>query len=162
MTMQPDACRHGMYACLLQEIDLAQQFSILLGQEFSAITTRDIATLEAIIRDKRLLVEQLENLEQQRNALLDAAGFITGPEGTGACLQWCDRQQQLASQWDRLQVLAAECRQKNRKNRLLIELCGQHTYAALCVLRGEEPRLGTYGADGDTKPQHGSRSLTRA
>jgi flagellar biosynthesis/type III secretory pathway chaperone len=162
MDMQPDTCRLGLHSTLQQELVLVEEFSSLLAREFTAMTARDIDTLEAVNQDKIAVVERLTALEQERNALLKAAGYATGTQGIEPCLRWCDPQRQLAQPWERLLGLAAECRRQMRKNRQLTELCSLHTRAALHVLRGEDPGQDTYGADGEAGVQLGGRSLARA
>ena len=162
MNPQTDTCRHRLYALLEQETRCMQRFGALLGQEFSAVAARDIDTLEAVTREKLALVSRLEELEQGRNALLAANGFGSGPQGMQECLQWCDPQRRLASYWTELLQTARLCRQDNHRNRQLVELCSRHARQAVRVLRGEDPRQDTYGAEGETQPGFGRRSLARA
>ena len=109
MPVNQDACRLGISTLLQQELELAERFETLLGDEYRVIARRDIAALEQLIGDKARLLEQLAGLEQERTALLKGAGFETGHPGMTHCLRWCDPQQQITPLWQRLQSQARIC-----------------------------------------------------
>jgi flagellar biosynthesis/type III secretory pathway chaperone len=154
-------CRHRLDALLQQEAGCMQRFGVILEQESSAIAARDIAALETVVREKLALVGQLEALNQERGMLLASSGFTSGMQGMKECLQWCDPQQRLAPGWAALLNVAAVCRQKNRRNRQLIEVCCQHTREALQVLHGAGPHRDTCNTAEETKPAFGRHSLVR-
>jgi flagellar biosynthesis/type III secretory pathway chaperone len=162
MNRQAETCRHRLHTLLQQETGCMQRFGAMLGQEFSAVTTRDIEALETVIQEKLALLARLEELEQERNMLLGANGYASGLPGMQECLQWCDPQRQLTVHWTELLTMASVCREENRRNRQLVELCSQHARATLRVLRGEDPRQDTYDAEGETRSGCGQRSLARA
>ncbi|MGB5540416.1 MAG: flagellar protein FlgN [Gammaproteobacteria bacterium] len=162
MPVNQDACRLGISTLLQQELELAERFETLLGDEYRVIASRDIAALEQLIGDKARLLEQLAGLEQERTALLKGAGFETGHPGMTHCLRWCDPQQQITPLWQRLQSQARICDNLNRKNQQLVDLCSRHAREALHLLRGEEPGQNTYQADGESDHHHSSRSLAKA
>ena len=133
----------------------------MIGSLIAAASTVYKIKFDATLQAEKV-AKLHSQLERERNALLDAAGYATGTEGVEPCLRWCDPQRQLTGHWQRLLELAAECRRQLRKNRQLTELCSQHARAALHILRGEDPGQDTYGADGDASPPLGGRSLARA
>ena len=161
MTMTPEACQFSINMLLEQETDLTGQLSTLLDNEYAAITGKDFETFEQTIRDKTLTVEQLELLEKERISLLESAGYEPGPEGILLFMQWCDPGQDITPRWEQLLTLAAKCREKNRRNRQLIDLCSRHTRETLRILRGEEAQQDIYQADGDTDGGHDRRTLAR-
>jgi flagellar biosynthesis/type III secretory pathway chaperone len=68
----------------------------------------------------------------------------------------------LSDLWQRLLSEAADCRDHNRQNHLLVELFSAHTNRVLRVLRGESMGQKIYGPDGDTNEKHENRSLAIA
>jgi flagellar biosynthesis/type III secretory pathway chaperone len=162
MTMTPEACHFSMNMLLEQETDLTSQLSILLDTEYAAITGKDFTALEQTIKDKALTVEQLELLERERIALVESAGYKAGPDDILVFMQWCDPGKDIISRWEQLLTLARKCRDQNRRNHQLVELCSRHTRETLRILRGEGPQQDIYQADGDTDSGHDRRTLARA
>ena len=162
MNMTPEACQFSMNMLLNQETELTRQLSALLDAEFAAISGKDFTTFEENIREKANTVEQLDLLEQERIALLESASFKAGPDGMLYFLEWCDPTGNITPGWEQLLSLAGTCRDQNRRNHHLIELCSRHTRETLRVLRGEEPHADLYSADGDTDNGHENRTLARA
>ncbi|MGB5260882.1 MAG: flagellar protein FlgN [Gammaproteobacteria bacterium] len=162
MTMTPDACQFSMSMLLKQETALTQQLSDLLDREFAAITDKDFAAFEQTVAEKALAVEQLDLLEQERVALIEAAGQKPGPGDFLYFLQWCDPAQNITPAWEQLLSLAGKCRDQNLRNHHLIELCSRHTRETLRILRGEDPQPDLYQADGDTGSGHENHTLARA
>ena len=68
MTMTPDACQFSMSMLLKQETALTEALSTLLDREYAAITDKDFTGFEQVIAEKALTIEQLDLLEQERNA----------------------------------------------------------------------------------------------
>lgn len=162
MSMTPDACQFSMSLLLRQETDLTRQLLELLDREFAAITNRDFPAFEQLINEKSMCIEQLDLLEQERIALTESAGYKPGPDGMLYFLQWCDPQKNISPRWDGLLGLAGQCRDRNRRNHQLVEMCSQNTRDVLRILRGEEPGATTYQADGDTRDDFDRKAIARA
>lgn len=162
MTMTPDACQFSMKMLLNQETELTRQLSALLDAEFAAISGRNFTTFEENIREKANTVEQLDLLEQERIALLESASFKAGPDGMLYFLEWCDPTGNITPRWEQLLSLAGTCRDQNRRNHHLVELCSKNTRETLRILRGEEAQPNLYQPDGETSNGHENRSLARA
>ncbi len=162
MSMTPDASQFSMNLLLKQETELTRQLLELLDREFAAITGRDFPDFEQIIGEKSMCVEQLDLIEQERIALTESAGYKPGPDGMLYFLQWCDPQKNISPRWDKLLSLASQCRDRNRRNHQLVEMCSQNTRDVLRILRGEEPGTATYQADGDTSDTFDRKAIARA
>jgi flagella synthesis protein FlgN len=148
-----------MSKLLAQQLDVCNRLKQLLATEQQAITDRDIPAFEKILGDKRIVLERFVQHEQERINLLESSGMEHGPEGMDDYLKGCHDGSMLADLWQQLLSAAASCRDHNRQNHQLVELCSEHTRKALCVLRGESMEKNVYGPDGDTNNPHENRSL---
>lgn len=161
MNMTPEACQFSMKLLLQQQAELTRQLSAMLDREYAAVTARDFDAFEQVVQEKSLTVEQLDLLEQERIALIESAGYREQPDAMGSFLTWCDPGQTLTPQWEQLLALAGTCRDHNRRNHQLIELCSRHTRETLRILRGEEAQPELYQPDGETDSGHDNRPLAR-
>lgn len=159
MSATPRISPAHMSKLLEQQLDDCKQLEQLLAAEQQAITDRDIPAFEKILEDKRVVLEHFVRHEKERVNLLESSGMAQGPEGMDAYLKECHDGDTLAELWKRLLSTAAGCRDHNRQNHQLVELCSEHTRKALCVLRGESMEKNVYGPDGDTNNPHENRSL---
>ena len=162
MNMTPDTCQFSMNMLLKQEAGLTRELSALLDTEYAAITGRDFTAFEQTVHEKAMTVEQLDLLEQERIAMIESAGFDPGPDGIVNFFGWCDSSNNITPHWETLLDLVGKCRDQNRRNHQLIELCSRHTRETLRILRGEEAQPDLYQPDGDTGSGHDNRSLARA
>jgi len=161
MPTDTDRCRSNIGTLLQKELSLTTQLKSRLDDEYLAIEGRDTLKFEQVVAEKARLLELLSGLEQERVAIQEAAGFDAGQTGFTDCLCRYDPQRQLVPLWQALQSHAGICRQLNRRNQQLVELCSRHVREALYLLRGEDPRQDTYQADGETDSGHSSRSIAR-
>jgi flagellar biosynthesis/type III secretory pathway chaperone len=148
-----------MSKLLEQELEASKQLKQLLTAEQQAITGRDIPAFEEILKKKQLLLERIVQHEQERLNLLESAGTGHVAESMDEYLKECHDDGRLPDLWQRLLSMAASCRDQNRQNHQLVELCSEHTRKALCILRGESMEKNVYGPDGDTNNPHENRSL---
>ena len=159
MSTRPSIPQAHMSKLLEQELDASKQLKQLLTAEQQALTGRDIPAFEELLKKKQLLLERIVQHEQERLNLLESSGIEHGPESMDDYLKGCHDNDRLPVLWQRLLSMAASCRDHNRQNHQLVELCSEHTRKALCVLRGESMEKNVYGPDGDTNNPHGNRSL---
>jgi flagellar biosynthesis/type III secretory pathway chaperone len=148
-----------MSKLLKQELVVSKQLKQLLAAEQKAITARDIPAFEEIIDKKRLVLERLAEYGKERIFLLESNGIKHGPESMDDCIKSCHDDGSLSDLWQQLLSMAVDCRDHNRQNHQLVELCSAHTRKALCLLRGETMEQNVYGPDGDTSDSHKNRSL---
>jgi flagellar biosynthesis/type III secretory pathway chaperone len=162
MSTRPGIPQAQMGKLLEQGFSASEQLKQLLAAEQQAITARNIPVFEEIIEKKRLMLERVVQYEQQRISLLESCGIKHGPGSMDDYLKACLDDGKLTDLWQRLLSMAANCRDHNRRNHQLVELCSAHTRKALCVLRGEAMDQNVYGPDGDTSDPHENRFLTIA
>lgn len=159
MSTRPGTSQTHMSKLLEQELDASKQLKQLLVAEQQAITGRDIPAFEETLKKKQLLLVRIVQHEQERLNLLESAGIEHGAASMDEYIKGCHDNGRLQDLWQRLLSMAAGCRDHNRQNHQLVELCSEHTRKALCILRGESMEKNVYGPDGDANNPHENRSL---
>ena len=131
----------SVLALLTQEIEALRRVLATLGAERAALDERSPDALLAASNAKAEAVAVAASLEQQRQA--QAAADPTAA-ATGLI--------------NELKTLAAECRQQNDVNGLLIRGQRRRVEGSLNVLRGGRAATDTYGRDGETRLIQGTRT----
>lgn len=147
---------------LTTEVKLVESFIACLTSEQEALKIGNVDALAEINVRKTGLADQLNNVEDQRNAFLTQAGFSADRQGV---LGWLNknRQERTAGQaWVRLMKLAGEARELNGLNGQLIAIRLQATNQALAALTQQAQRSTLYGPDGQTTLRTGSRIIDAA
>ena len=129
-----------------EQIQLAHAMLATLEDEHQALRLGDTESLNAVGARKAELVVELEQLEQERELMLQVDGQPQDPATTQS--------------WQNLLNLMAECRERNEHNGSLVRWRREHVAQALRVLRGEQLEL--YDASGLTGATAGSNPLGEA
>jgi len=151
-----------MNELLEQELATSQQLKQLLMIEHKVVTSRNIPAFEEILGEKQSILDHLAIHEQTRLQLLESQGIDHTAKGMDNYINSSPDAERLSRLWQQLLSVAADCRDQNRLNHQLVELCSAHTRKALCVLRGEPVEQQLYGPDGDKSDPHGNRSIAIA
>lgn len=133
-----------------------------LEDEFRALEAQDMDALGAAVENKARCTAGLEALEERRKACCAEAGFEPGPEQMQRVTEWCDADSVLASSWEHLLEIAAECVALNITNGAIIRSRRQHVESSLAVIRGGSPGAGTYSPAGAVPESGNQRSLAEA
>lgn len=145
-----------------REVALIARFVDLLKDEQAALRRADPAPLPEIGLAKADLVDQLNELENARRAVLG----ISAEEKTRLAMeQWLAANPQhgaAAASWQKLLELANEARQLHLLNAGLVNLHLQQTADALAALDRRKPADSLYGSDGQAAPPSGSRIVDSA
>lgn len=120
-----------------------QSIEPVLQREQLALTGKDPAQLEQIVREKLDLLKQLEHGVQARDRLQKAAGLESGLEG-GSKLVEALGQPQLATDWQSLTTLAKTVADLNDQNGQLANQGQRATRTALGILTGRPEKHDTY------------------
>lgn len=115
-----------------------------------------------LIDEKTAKVQQLQELEQQREKLFFSIGMDNDPDGISHFLQQQIESPGLFPKWQQLLELGSQCREANRLNGTIIELGQLHLQQALCLLRGETTQSPHYDPQGRAKADSASRLLGQA
>lgn len=134
----------NLRALLDQEVDALRAVLGTLEDELAALHERAPEALIAASNAKAEAVARAARLEQQRRDFLAAnPGPPAAPEN------------RLLNE---LKKLAAECRQQNDANGVLIRGQRRRIEGSLNVLRGGSAAPDTYGRDGETRPVRGPKT----
>lgn len=147
---------------LAAEVKLVESFIACLTAEQEALTVGDVSALTAFNTQKAGLADQLNRLEDDRNAFLKQAGMSADRQGIAGWLAK-NRQDRAAGQaWESLMELAGKARELNNLNGQLIAIRLHATNQALATLTQQAQRATLYGPDGQTTLRTGSRIIDAA
>lgn len=120
-----------------------QALEPLLEREREALTGRDPQRLEALVRDKLAVLEQLEHSVRARDGLQRAAGFGAGSVDGGRLVAALD-QPALSAAWTALETLARQVAGLNDRNAQLTVQRQRNVRTALGILTGRPAGDDTY------------------
>lgn len=152
---------------LQTEVECVRLLLKSLELEYEALAEHHSATLEEVVRDKQLKIQQLEVVSRQRENLLASfdntnANIDAGNNQQNRHYQFNDNKQ-LTELWDELVNLAEACREKNRVNGSIVDTVSRQSRHALDILRGISPDASAdselYDNAGQTKSFANKRSL---
>lgn len=147
---------------LAAEAKLVEGFIACLNAEQEALKAGNVDELATVNARKSGLADQLNSLEDERNAFLTLAGLTGDRRGM---LDWLARNRQdraAAQAWARLTKLAAEARNLNNLNGQLIAIRLQATNQALAAITQQAQRTTLYGPNGQSTLRTGSRIIDAA
>jgi len=131
-----------LYQLLIEEADILQK-------------PLQVELIENIASDKKQLVMQLEQFNQQCGQILATEELPNNDKGMNAYFQRGATAGLLAiaiaEHWIIIQQLCIKCRALNEQNGASIELLSFHTQRSLQILKGNPQRSNTYGANGARK-----------
>lgn len=145
-----------------REIQLVSRFLALLGQEQEALKSGNPTALPDIGKDKNLLVDQLNDIEAERNRALGEPYARQGKNGMSAWLAAHPGASDCAALWQKLLAQAQEARQMHQLNAGLLALHINKTNEALAILTRHNTEHTLYGANGQAAAYTGSRIVDSA
>ncbi|MFQ5643462.1 MAG: flagella synthesis protein FlgN [Thiogranum sp.] len=148
-----------MEEILEQEVQCTGRLLECLAAERSALTRRDLDLLEDTTRGKIRYTRKLEQLEQQREALVTELGFAPGPDTLLDCFRSLPRADTLTGLWQQVLKNTEACQTGNLTNGGILETSRQHVEQALSILRGQSGTPSLYSPSGDTSANLGQREL---
>ena len=161
--MDRKTCRQQLFALLNETLTQTQGLRRQLDDEAAALAANDVETLESAVTAKNASVGKLEQLEQQRQRLLETAGFSGNRYGANACIEWCDENDKLAQLWRQLLDEVQTCQRQNSVNGTLVQFSRRNVQQLLDILRGQLPSGRLYDPSGDTSTcAETTRTLAKA
>ncbi|HHJ15232.1 MAG TPA: flagellar protein FlgN [Gammaproteobacteria bacterium] len=157
--MPVEGTQHPLETVLLQEVECTGQLLACLDTERSALAKRDLETLGKTTEAKLQHTRQLEQLEQQRAALLDELGFASDADSQQFCFDSLPCGASLTRLWQEILDNTRACRTHNLSNGGVLESSRQHVEQALCILRGQSGTPSLYDTSGGTATNLGQREL---
>ena len=147
--------------------DIAEHLAQLmrtLESENTALANNDLDGIIQAANDKNRLFEFLEELENERHALLVAAGLDFDSTGIMAYLarDSARTRNEATAIWQQIETLTRQCRKQNQINGIILEKNRRRTEKALAILKGQTPQAATYTASGETCHSQSRNSLAKA
>ena len=120
-----------------------QSIEPVLQREQDALLGKDPETLQQVVREKLVLLKELEHSVHARDRLQKAAGLPAGNEGAGKLVEGL-QQQALTQDWAALTKLAQRVAELNDRNGRLAIQGQRNARAALGILTGRAASDDTY------------------
>ncbi len=157
--MPVEGTQHPLETLLSQEVECTGQLLACLDRERGALARRDLETLEKTTEAKLRNTQQLEQLEQQRSALLENLGFANDADSQQRCFDSLPCAATLTRLWQEILDNTRACKADNLSNGGVLESSRQHVEQALCILRGQPGTPSLYDTRGGTAANLGQREL---
>jgi len=142
-----------------QEISCSERLGEALANEQKALTSRVPDDLLEAVAQKQALMQALEQSVSAHQGFLAARRLPPGRPGTEAFLRGLTPDAAERALWQRLQEVAAHCREHNQANGSLVALGRVRTQRALEILQGGHDPAKTYGRGGGTNRGSAQRFL---
>jgi len=157
--------RQELVLLLQREVNHVQNLMHSLEQEYAALAEQHTTTLEEVVRKKQETIRELEQIGQQREALLIAMNTSIEEQITIAAMPSTGNKQ-LSALWNELVLLAEKCQEMNRINGSIVELVSRQSRHAIDILHGISPnpssRPELYDQTGYKSISAETHSLTKA
>lgn len=135
---------------LEDQIDLVDQLTKLLGEEYQILNQANPDGLENLAGEKYNIVTQLEHLNRNWQDLLHALNTEFTLDGISRKMNELDsgKKFELVSLWEKLGELSRGVQQQNIVNGAVVTMRHQVTEQAMKILRGQTMGGSTYGRGG--------------
>ncbi|MDQ5908332.1 MAG: flagellar biosynthesis protein FlgN [Pseudomonadota bacterium] len=135
---------------LREELAGIEALQTLLQQEYHALRSRDVASLERLAREKQASADQLRGLDSARTAYVQQQGFAADRHGLQACVNaapTCQEQAILQKLLAELESAAEQARNQNEINGAVIAASRGHIEQMLAIVSGRDSLEFLYGHD---------------
>ncbi len=142
--------KNNLYPVLIDIHAYLQQLKLTLDDEHEALANQDAEKLNDLTTAKQLLVENLEDLDNERKAILRNAGMELSKTGVEAYLSRFNQTQSsdVDRLWEAISALSKLCEKQNAINGVIIESQRRRTETALEILQGKSTESETYSSKG--------------
>lgn len=140
-----------------QDTKLLDTLLILLSREQSHLVKADVESIEAILDEKSVLLQQLNLAARSRYDALAANGFDANEAGMDAWVQHQGKKN-LSLSWAKFQKALTQAKELNRLNGVLISKHFNRNQELLNHLQGNAGGDSVYGRDGQAKTKTPVRS----
>ena len=140
--------RNKFTANLQAELVAIKAFNGILQKEQRTLVNGNVEDLDYLASEKERLIEQLTNLNEQRNQFLSSQGLLTDAGGMKKLLSTDDSYSESNKTWYELLELVAITSQLNKTNGTIINTRLQHTQRSLTALQCAAGNISLYGPKG--------------
>lgn len=142
--------RNEFIANLQAELVAVKAFNEILQKEQRTLVNGNAEDLDYLASEKERLIEQLTNLNKQRNQFLSSLGLLTDAGGMQKLFLSDDTYAESSKIWQKLLELVAITSQLNKTNGTIINTRLQHTQRSLAALQCAAGNISLYGPKGQT------------
>lgn len=142
----------GLYQHLMREHEAVQAFIEVLDQEAEAMRTGAFGALPALAQRKAELVEQIAQLDAEREQAQARLGYPADRPGADALAAAAGAAAQEA--WEQLCELALQAHERNHRNGVMVHTNLDFTRQAIGFLKAGAKPL--YGPDGTHRTGRGA------
>lgn len=152
-----------LYSLINQQILFTRELIGLLEDEKEILKNRDFKNHSAVMSQKSILINQIEQTESSMKELLGCFKLEMTHNGMGIFSEHCpvSFQKILLSSWDQLMEQAKVCQTLNNTNGRIIFHSKQSIDRLLTILKGNTNN-NVYECDGKANSQYESGSLAKA
>ncbi|TFZ17672.1 flagellar protein FlgN [Stutzerimonas stutzeri] len=147
---------------LTDDIGIAGQLLELSDQEFTALSERDLASLENILAKKQPLLALLGQHSTQRSQWLTAQQLSADRTGLEALAARSEKGAAILEQAQRLETILEACRSANERNGRLIRANQSAVGSMLDILQGKNETPSLYDNRGGAAKVAKQRPLSQA
>lgn len=157
-------CRQQLASLLQQQIEETNKTNGFLVDLKDAIAENRLDVVSQQIDPPQVSFEKTEQLERQRQELMQSYGYTTDREGLENCIRWCDDSNgTLAGLHQKLLEALSALERSLQVSNLLVNKGKQRVQRALDVLTWQPESTNTYNASGATESSNsGKRNLATA
>lgn len=157
-------CRDALKVLLNRQTDELAALNGYLDEIKAAIGEGDIEALNNLVTQDRLPIVEIDDLESQRNRLLEVYGFGSGREALKKCIAWCDSDEIIAGQYESFRQALTRLQRAIQLNSLILNKNQQRVRQGLHLLTGQNgsENAKTYSSDGRTRENSNRRHLAQA
>ena len=145
-------------------ISASETLRDLLNQEMQLLASREFDNLSTVLTNKVNIIDQLEDLENQRSKILIAQGYSADVDGTKSFLADNESNQDLTNSWKKLMDLVKECQIINQSNGMVVSKNQAQIQQAMQIISGGQNKgsSDTYNNKGVQSYSSSGRDLSKA
>ena len=149
---QPETIKHLVSSLSELENDLTKLCTILIKEQ-TALTDKQLDSIEQLAEQKTNLTQKIENTEQIRIGICADLNIQPDKNSLGKWLKSQPKtiQQQVAKHWKRITYLGQKCATQNQINGIMVAHQQRFTQDALSILRGTDGGQDEYSEKGMQK-----------
>ena len=157
-------CREDLVKIFDLQADKLQSLNAYLTDLKDRIAANDVDALNQALQQDILPVDELNELERQRHRLLSAYGFDYENNELKKCIAWCDVDNQVEKEYQRVNKALSQLQDSIQINDLLINKGKNRIRRALHILTGQNnlEKTVTYTHSGEAMDSAENRSIAKA
>lgn len=160
--MDADVCREHLAEVLNEEVGLLAELRASLEREYELMGTRDAVAVERAVQTRQERMSALTRIEEQRRMLCSLHGYSPDYAGLEGLMCWCDPKGTLMSRLRECAERAADCRDLNDRNGVVVAARMKQVEGLLGALTGRPAAAEIYSATGANSPSRPGRVLGAA